>query len=45
MKLYTDFPIETLKTKVGSLEITVKNLQDEIEQLKGLNTNEGGTGE
>lgn len=37
--------IETLKTKVGSLEITVKNLQDEIEQLKGLNTNEGGTGE
>ena len=36
---------ETLKTKVGSLEITVKNLQDEIEQLKGLNTDEGGTGE
>ena len=36
---------ETLKTKVGSLEITVKNLQDEIERLKGLNTNEGGTGE
>ena len=37
--------IETLKTKVGSLETDVKNLQDEIEQLKGLNTDEGGTGE